>query len=181
MKKFSLFSLAFAVLCACSSKDAIRENREETNDPSDNSVQNQAPSESEQQGKTNVISDAGTDATTHDNHDAGIIIVDLSTCLHSCEAAHPTGVKLGNAIDACWKEKCSPACTDDMVTSDGGTFLPDANSDGGTCKSEVRTPAAACSTCTVTKCCDAWDACFTNAECQSLNRCSVECYSKYSQ
>jgi hypothetical protein len=46
----------------------------------------------------------------------------------------------------------------------------------GSCRTDVKTPDAACSTCTAQKCCAAWDACFGDTECLALNQCSVACY-----
>ena len=106
-------------------------------------------------------------------------VVTLATCLVACEKAHPTGKTLGDAIDACWLEKCSPACTHDMHVNNGNTYSPAL--DAGSCATDVKTPAQGCSNCTVQSCCGAWDACFTNGDCKALNTCAIDCYSKYSQ
>lgn len=91
----------------------------------------------------------------------------VETCIAACEAKYPKGAKLGQAIDACWAKSC-PACQNME-----GTDLQTPTS--GSCKNEVATPSAACSTCTARSCCTAWDACFSDAECTALNACSIAC------
>jgi hypothetical protein len=46
----------------------------------------------------------------------------------------------------------------------------------GNCQNPVFTPNADCSQCTVDVCCDAWDGCFGDAECQALNACADACW-----
>lgn len=92
----------------------------------------------------------------------------VQDCIAACEAKHPQGAKLGKAIDTCWASSCT-AC---LAMEDGALKPPTS----GSCKTDVFTPSAACSTCTAQRCCSAWDACFGNADCVALNKCSVACY-----
>jgi hypothetical protein len=93
----------------------------------------------------------------------------VAACLATCETQHPKGLALGKGIDKCWAASCATVC-------DGiGTGTPKPPT-AGTCKNIVETPSAACSTCTVTSCCAAWDACFDDADCTALNTCSIACY-----
>lgn len=92
----------------------------------------------------------------------------VQQCIAACEAKYPNGAKLGQAIDACWAKSCA-ACEN---MESGPLQTPTS----GSCKNEVATPSAACSTCTAKNCCAAWDACFSNAECTALNACSIACY-----
>lgn len=91
-------------------------------------------------------------------------------CVAACEAKYPAGVLKGKKIDDCWIASC-PACQN----MPPGQLQPPAN---GTCQNGVATPAAACSQCTVDKCCAAWDGCFGDAECKALNTCVVACDAK---
>jgi len=68
-----------------------------------------------------------------------------------------------------WSKSCSVECND----LGAGMQFPPAH---GSCKNVVETPGAACSQCTVDHCCAAWDACFDNADCTALNKCSIACY-----
>ena len=95
----------------------------------------------------------------------------VADCIAACEAKYPAAAVKGHAIDQCWSQSCSTTC-DGIGT--GGEFGPSA----GSCQTEVKTPSAACSTCTVQHCCSVWDACFSDADCVALNKCSIACYSK---
>ncbi|MDB5212908.1 MAG: hypothetical protein JWO86_835 [Myxococcaceae bacterium] len=90
-------------------------------------------------------------------------------CISACEAQYPKGVALGDGIDQCWAKSCSTDCN----ALGAGMQFPAAH---GMCKNLVETPGAACSQCTVDHCCAAWDACFDNADCTALNKCSIACY-----
>jgi len=111
-------------------------------------------------------SDAGAEASdaAADANDAGISVAE---CVKACEAKHPTGADLGRAIDACWAASCA------VCNGIGTGHLEGPTT--GTCATAVKTPSAACSTCTVQLCCAAWDACFTDADCVALNACSNAC------
>lgn len=93
----------------------------------------------------------------------------VAACISACEAQHPKGAQIGKGIDACWSKSCSKDCTGIGT----GQSKPPAH---GTCKNPVSTPSADCSQCTVDECCNAWDACFDDADCSALNTCSIACY-----
>jgi hypothetical protein len=90
-------------------------------------------------------------------------------CIAACEAQYPKGVPIGDGIDQCWAKSCSTSCNG----LGAGMQFPPAH---GQCKNVVETPGADCSQCTVDHCCAAWDACFDNADCAALNKCSIACY-----
>ena len=90
-------------------------------------------------------------------------------CIAACEAQYPKGVPIGDGIDQCWAKSCSTSCNG----LGAGMQFPPAH---GQCKNVVETPGADCSQCTVDHCCAAWDACFDNADCTALNKCSIACY-----
>jgi hypothetical protein len=92
----------------------------------------------------------------------------VDQCVAACEAKYPKGAQLGKAIDTCWQNNCD-AC---LAMGKGAPQGPE----NGSCKTDVYTPSGACSQCTVDSCCAAWDACFGNADCVALNKCSVACY-----
>ncbi len=94
----------------------------------------------------------------------------VDACLASCAAQHPSGAQKNSGIDQCWSQSCSDVC--DGIGSTGAEFGPTS----GSCKTDVKTPSSACSTCTVKHCCSAWDACFSDADCIALNTCSIACY-----
>lgn len=89
-------------------------------------------------------------------------------CVAACEAKHPKGVAKARAIDACWAESCE-ACG--QTTAGKPLHGPD----DGACEYDVATPSSECSQCTVESCCDAWDACFGDDDCSTLNACVVAC------
>ena len=89
-------------------------------------------------------------------------------CIAACEAKYPKGAQLAKAIDTCWENKC-----DSCLAMGKGTPTGPEN---GSCRTDVYTPSSACSQCTVESCCSAWDACFGNADCTALNKCTVACY-----
>lgn len=93
----------------------------------------------------------------------------VQDCIDACEAKYPDGAVLGRAIDACWKQSCPVVCNG---IGEGSAQGPTS----GSCKTDVKTPSAACSTCTVQHCCAAWDACYTDLDCIALNACSIACY-----
>ena len=93
----------------------------------------------------------------------------VTACVAACEAQHPVGTQIGKGIDACWTKSCPMQCNGIGVGQD----KPPTH---GTCRNPVSTPAVDCSQCTVDKCCTAWDACFDNADCAALNKCSIACY-----
>jgi hypothetical protein len=90
-------------------------------------------------------------------------------CIAACEAKYPKGVPIGDGIDKCWAQSCAGPCNG----LGAGMQFPPAH---GQCKNVVETPGADCSQCTVDHCCAAWDACFDNADCAALNKCSIACY-----
>jgi hypothetical protein len=92
----------------------------------------------------------------------------VDDCVAACEAKHPQAAKLAKAIDTCWQNNCD-SC---LAMERGANQGPQS----GSCQTDVYTPSADCSQCTVWNCCDAWDACFGNADCVALNKCSVACY-----
>jgi hypothetical protein len=94
----------------------------------------------------------------------------VAACLAACEAKYPAGVPKGDAIDACWKQNCYDPCNGMAPSS------TQFGAQHGACKYDVKTPAAACSQCTVDKCCAAWDACFGDEDCAALNKCTIACY-----
>lgn len=162
-------SLAIIAVSACSSKSPSSGNAD---------VKDDAPA--------NVASDGRSDASTSNpppgpsdpgSNDAGPPNT-LAGCVAACEASHPAGLQLGQAIDACWVASCSPACTDDMVPT-GEVYEPKV--DGGSCGHVVKTPGQACSNCTATKCCAAWDGCFGDADCVALNECALDCHGRFGQ
>jgi hypothetical protein len=110
---------------------------------------------------------SGSNGGTSSSSSGGSPSVDA--CISACEAQHPTAAAKGRAIDQCWAQSCSTSC-DGIGT--GQDFGPTK----GSCQTDVKTPSAECSTCTVQHCCTAWDACFSDADCVALNACSVACY-----
>ncbi len=100
--------------------------------------------------------------------DAGTTVQD---CIAACEAKYPGGANLGRAIDACWSQSCPVVCNG---IGEGSSYGPTS----GSCKTDVKTPSAACSTCTAQHCCAAWDACYSDDDCIALNACSIACWEK---
>ena len=105
-------------------------------------------------------------------------VPDAGDCRAACDAAHPGAVALDRAIVACWQASCATPCLD----PDAGAGAPDAGADasdagdaGLACARPVATGAAACDRCTVASCCKAWDECFGDAECSSLEACYRAC------
>ncbi len=112
----------------------------------------------------------GTSGTTTSGGTSGMTMGDpVAACISACETKYPQGTQIGMGIDTCWGQKCKTECNG----IGAGQSKPPAM---GSCKNDVRTPSAACSQCTVDKCCAAWDACFDNAQCSALNACSIACY-----
>ncbi|MDB4937848.1 MAG: hypothetical protein JWP87_4820 [Labilithrix sp.] len=93
----------------------------------------------------------------------------VQTCISACEAKYPKGAQIGKGIDQCWSKSCPKECSD---IGTGTVFSPK----NGSCQNPVSTPSAACSQCTVNRCCSAWDACFDDTQCSALNSCSIACY-----
>jgi hypothetical protein len=94
---------------------------------------------------------------------------DVGACLASCEAKYPNGAVKAKQIDQCWSDNCA-AC------QNMNPGPPQAPADGSQCANEVYTPSADCSKCTVDACCWAWDGCFGDDECKSLNACADSCW-----
>jgi hypothetical protein len=112
---------------------------------------------------------AATSGTSGTSQGASSPSSAISDCIAACEGKWPAAATLGRAIDQCWSQSCSSTC---QGIGTGGALGPDH----GSCKTDVKTPSAACSTCTVQHCCAVWDACFSNADCVALNACSIACY-----
>lgn len=125
------------------------------------------------------VTDPGTEPPPGDSGSpAPVVPPVVQSCLDKCTAKHPTGVALAAKIDECWATSCKDPC---LLAGDpsGKVVGPDllAN-DAGNCTQEVLTPFAACSTCTVTFCCKAWDDAFSNQDTRDLNECATACWGK---
>jgi hypothetical protein len=107
--------------------------------------------------------DAGADAA-----DAAPVKQEPTACIAACEAKYPGGATKAKTIDKCWADNCG-SCQ----AVKGVTLYPAANN---ACQTGVYTLAATCSQCTSDWCCWAWDACFGDAECKSLNACTNACW-----
>jgi hypothetical protein len=104
-----------------------------------------------------------------------------ASCRDTCAQDHPNGVALDLAITQCWQASCAGPC----IAEDAGVIArPDAGDAGDAgldagvspaCQKPVVTDTAACDVCTKASCCQAWDACFGDAECTALNACVAAC------
>jgi hypothetical protein len=94
---------------------------------------------------------------------------DVAACVAACEAKYPNGAAKAAMIDQCWNDNCG-SC---QGMAPGPAQLP---ADGSQCENPVYTPSADCSKCTVDACCWAWDGCFGDDECKSLNACADQCW-----
>lgn len=110
--------------------------------------------------------DGGADGAAHDG---AAPKKDVQACLSACEAKFPNGAAKARMIDQCWADNCG-SCQNMPPAAPVG---PD---DGSQCNTPVYTPSADCSKCTVDACCWAWDGCFQDAECNSLNACADACW-----
>lgn len=115
-------------------------------------------------GASSTTNEASTSSSSSSSTGGGS---SADACVAKCEAKYPKGAQLARAIDTCWSNSCD-AC---LAMGKGAPQGPES----GSCKTDVYTPSAACSQCTVESCCSTWDACFSNAECKALNACAVAC------
>lgn len=160
MLRSSLVSLSLLV-AACSVGDS---STKDPNGPAQDITSNPSPNEPDPSSST---SSSSSSSSSGGGGDAG---GGVASCIAACEAKYPSAVPKGDAIDACWKQSCYAQC--DGMTPSTTQFGPAH----GACKYDVKTPAAACSQCTVDKCCAPWDACFGDEDCAALNKCAIACY-----
>lgn len=95
------------------------------------------------------------------------------SCEDTCFAQHPDALLLDDQLFGCWQLRCVATCIDRQTSAEEQTDAGGAPA----CSRDFVAPKTntPCADCSRLRCCDPWNACFSDPGCRSLDECIKAC------